>query len=312
MDGAVTLNASAVLKVIAVKDGLADSPVTSGLFRVKPNPGGPVGYEQCATEDQVCGFPGTASVAYGANGNYTYGVFDGRVRCSSAVFGGDPAPGSAKKCFFQTDTADRAAKPRIAPAGGTFGAAQEVTITSATADAEIRYTTDGSFPTAASTLYTTPITVDTTRWIKAVAIAPGLESSPLAVVSFSIVDTSGGPEGYEFCATQFQTCSFPGSAVVAYGGKEASCTRRSPRRCSVTVPASAASTQPRMWPSAATTSRSARTRRSPSPSLPPRARTPLHRVSRSAPPPPPQLFTTRPTEPRRRWIPCVHRAAHCQ
>lgn len=51
------------------------------------------------------------------------------------------------------------AEPVFSPPGGTYGTAVQVTITSATEGAEIRYTTDGSEPTASSDVYTTPITV---------------------------------------------------------------------------------------------------------------------------------------------------------
>lgn len=50
--------------------------------------------------------------------------------------------------------------PTITPSGGDFTTAQNVTITSPIAGAEIRYTKDGSPPNESSTLYTGPITID--------------------------------------------------------------------------------------------------------------------------------------------------------
>lgn len=52
---------------------------------------------------------------------------------------------------------------------GFYAAAQNVTLTCSDPTAEIRYTTNGSVPTAASTLYTGPINVATTTVIRAAA-----------------------------------------------------------------------------------------------------------------------------------------------
>jgi hypothetical protein len=60
--------------------------------------------------------------------------------------------------------------PAFSPAGGTFYANQNVTISCATAGASIFYTTDGTAPTTASSAYTAaiPVTLGTTT-IKAIA-----------------------------------------------------------------------------------------------------------------------------------------------
>ena len=58
------------------------------------------------------------------------------------------------------------ATPAFSPTSGTFTAAQSVSITDATSGASIYYTTDGSTPTASSTLYSTPISVSATTTIK--------------------------------------------------------------------------------------------------------------------------------------------------
>ena len=49
--------------------------------------------------------------------------------------------------------------------------------------AEIRYTTDGSTPTAESTLYSAPITLSDTSTVKAIAIMGG-QSSEMASKTF--------------------------------------------------------------------------------------------------------------------------------
>lgn len=59
--------------------------------------------------------------------------------------------------------------PVLSLAPGFYAGAQSVTITCANASATIRYTTDGSAPTAASTTYTAPIPINTTTVLRAVA-----------------------------------------------------------------------------------------------------------------------------------------------
>jgi hypothetical protein len=56
-----------------------------------------------------------------------------------------------------------AAIPTFTPAGGIYSAAQSVTISDATAGASIYYTTNGTTPTASSTLYTGAITVNSSE-----------------------------------------------------------------------------------------------------------------------------------------------------
>ena len=58
------------------------------------------------------------------------------------------------------------APPVASPPGGTYSEPQLVTLTAA-AGATIRYTLDGSQPTEASSVYTTPSTVSTTTTLQA-------------------------------------------------------------------------------------------------------------------------------------------------
>ena len=74
-----------------------------------------------------------------------------------------------------------AATPEVLPMGDLGTGSVAVTITSGTAAAEIRYTTDGSEPTATSTLYGGSFSVPRGTSVKARAFATGLEASGVAV-----------------------------------------------------------------------------------------------------------------------------------
>ncbi len=86
------------------------------------------------------------------------------------------------------------ATPTFSPAAGTYGVAQSVTISDVTAGAQIYYTTDGSIPSTASTLYDgTAIVVSTTTTIQAIAVASGLPNSAVGSATYTIQTTSQPP-----------------------------------------------------------------------------------------------------------------------
>ncbi len=79
------------------------------------------------------------------------------------------------------------ATPLFSPAGGLYFSPQTVTISTTTAGASIYYTTDGSTPTSASTLYSAPITISSTTTLKAIATLGTIDSGiNTAVYSFPV------------------------------------------------------------------------------------------------------------------------------
>ncbi|MEV6236501.1 chitobiase/beta-hexosaminidase C-terminal domain-containing protein [Lentzea sp. NPDC051838] len=83
------------------------------------------------------------------------------------------------------------ATPGFSPPGGAYTSAQTVTITTATAGASIRYTVDGSTPTASSPLYSGPISVPTSRTINAIGIKAGLANSSVGSATYTIGTQQG-------------------------------------------------------------------------------------------------------------------------
>ena len=81
-----------------------------------------------------------------------------------------------------------AATPTFSPLPGIFTAAQSVSLLDATTNAAIYYTTDGSMPTNASTLFNpaTPIAVSSTTTINAIAIATGYLNSAEATGTYTL------------------------------------------------------------------------------------------------------------------------------
>jgi len=90
-------------------------------------------------------------------------------------------------------TTGTVATPTFSPAGGTFTSAQTVTLADSTSGAAIRYTLDGSTPTASSSLYSTPLSISATTTVKAIGIQSGLANSAVASATFTIGTSVGCP-----------------------------------------------------------------------------------------------------------------------
>jgi hypothetical protein len=80
--------------------------------------------------------------------------------------------------------------PIISPGSASFVGSVNVTLTDATPNAAIYYTTDGSPATTASTPYSGSITVASNEMINAVAVAPGLAASNQAWGSYTNSQTA--------------------------------------------------------------------------------------------------------------------------
>lgn len=114
--------------------------------------------------------------------------------------GGDPTP--------------TAAIPTISPNGGTFSSAQQVTLSTTTAGAEIRYTLNGNEPTSSSTLYSGAFNVSSSATVKAKAFASGYYPSATASATFTINSGGGSGENFRFVGTDTTT---KGNWLGVYG-----------------------------------------------------------------------------------------------
>lgn len=93
------------------------------------------------------------------------------------------------------------AAPTFSPNGGAVLAGTEVTIASATEGATIYYTTDGTEPTTASTVYTEAIVVNEAITLKAIAVKEGMDNSAVATAEFTIKEptvVSGNTATFNF------------------------------------------------------------------------------------------------------------------
>jgi hypothetical protein len=113
----------------------------------------------------------------------------------------------------------RVATPTLSPAGGSFTAAQAVTIAVATPGATIRYTTNGADPTPADATITSgsSIAVDVSQTVKAKAwkadLADGAVASETYTLTVATPTMSPGTGTYETPQTVTISCSTPGATL---------------------------------------------------------------------------------------------------
>ncbi len=201
---AITVSASETIEAIAVKSGYTNSAVGSATYTITapqqaatptftPAGGTYSGTQSVTIADATSGAaiyyttngttPTTASTLYGG-GSIT--VSASETIEAIAVESGytNSAVGSAT---YTITAPQQAATPTFTPAGGTYSSTQSVTIADATSGAAIYYTTNGTTPTTASTLYGGgAITVSASETIEAIAVESGYTNSAVGSATYTI------------------------------------------------------------------------------------------------------------------------------
>ena len=77
--------------------------------------------------------------------------------------------------------------PTFNIAAGAVLSGTEISLATATTDATIHYTTDGSTPTSSSTTYSSAIAIDAAKTIKAIAVKDGYNNSEVASAAYTIL-----------------------------------------------------------------------------------------------------------------------------
>ena len=85
-----------------------------------------------------------------------------------------------------TSVVNTVAEPVITPNGGNILDTQNITLSCATEGAAIYYTTNGTEPTASSTLYTAPFTLSESATVKAIAVKEDYDNSQVVTVNFNV------------------------------------------------------------------------------------------------------------------------------
>ena len=115
------------------------------------------------------------------------------------------------------------ATPTFSPAAGSYEGEQSIAISCSTSGASIYYTTDGSTPTTGSTKYTVPISLSSSKTIKAIATVTGFTASEVATGAFIVVLTAAATPVFHPPAASYGgdvtlegisiSCATPGASI---------------------------------------------------------------------------------------------------
>lgn len=190
------------IKAIAIKSGMTTSDMGSATYTIGiPKAATPTFSPVQGTYSSAI-MVAISSATAGATIRYT--LDNSTPTASSTVYTASMAVGMTKtikaitiKSGFTTSDVGtaiytigpaKAATPTFSPVAGTYASPISVTISSATAGATIRYTTDNSTPTATSAVYSAPMAVGVSKTIKAIAIKSGLTNSDVGTAPYVITN----------------------------------------------------------------------------------------------------------------------------
>jgi hypothetical protein len=196
--GAIAVSASETIEAIAVAGGYTNSVVASGAYAITPTAAAPtfpvaIGTYTSAQSVTIAEATSGASVYYTtdtttpttSSAKYTAAIqlaTSTTVKAIAVASGYNNSPVAAATYNITPP----AATPTFSLAAGTYTSTQSVTLTDTTTGATIYYTTNGTIPTTSSTVYTGPISVNTTETIEAIAAAPGYVSSQPAGTNYTV------------------------------------------------------------------------------------------------------------------------------
>ncbi|RPJ00735.1 MAG: hypothetical protein EHM31_07415 [Candidatus Aminicenantes bacterium] len=205
----VHVDSTLILKAAAYRTGWTTSAVASGQYTIEPLVSAPVfspgpGTYMLAQDVTITTSTAGAEIRYTTDGSTP-------TAASGTLYAGPvPVPESltlraaAFRAGWTTSIVTsgqyligpQVAAPAFAPGPGTYGGPQDVAISTSTAGAAIRYTTDGATPTATlGTLYTAPVPIAGSLTLKAVAFQAGWRDSPVTSGVYTI--------GFEVAAPVF-------------------------------------------------------------------------------------------------------------
>lgn len=195
-NGPITISSSETLKFVALATGYTASPVITQTFYIGQAPATPT----LSISGGVYNNNQTVSISESAPGATIYYTLNGTTPTASSFKYTAPlavnnsvtlnavaiSPGYSPSGVATATYTLTAATPVVSLAPGTYTGPQTVTITTASTNANLFYTTNNTLPTTSSTKYTGPITVSASETLRVIAVATGYTNSPIVAETYTI------------------------------------------------------------------------------------------------------------------------------
>ena len=193
--GPITVNENTTIKAYAVKNGYEDSYAATAVYTKTRTVLTPTLSPAGGT------FSGSISVTIsGEEGATIYYTTDGTEPTKESALYKESIilsePTSIKAIAYKTGMTESQVAtgtynfylpaPTFSVVSGTYNTVQNVEINCIAEGAKIYYTTDGTEPTSSSTEYTTAVTIDKTKTIKAIAVKEGWENSSIVKAEYTL------------------------------------------------------------------------------------------------------------------------------
>ncbi|MFA6383601.1 MAG: chitobiase/beta-hexosaminidase C-terminal domain-containing protein, partial [Parcubacteria group bacterium] len=199
---AIAISATITLKAIAVKSGMTDSAVLTALYTINippqvvaaPTANPAAGTYTSAQSVTLAATTTGATIYYTTNGSdpttssaqYASAITISSTTTLKAIAVRSGMTNSSIMTAVYTITPLVVATPTATSPAGTYTSAQNVTLSTSTAGAIIRYTLDNTTPTINSTMYTVPVAISATKTLKAIAIKTGMTNSGILTAAYTI------------------------------------------------------------------------------------------------------------------------------
>ena len=199
-NGEFAVNAFAILKALAYKEDMIDSIITRSAYSFKVATPIYSQNERIITTDETFSYDAKINMSNSTQDSTMYYTIDGSTPTSASNMYTVPLtlsyPVTLKTVAYkygwsysETKSINFSFKvedPSFSPNAGTYDSTFDVVLSPSIYGAKIYYTTDGSTPTDSSQLYTTPILVDKTTTVKAIAVKNGMNNSNITISEYKL------------------------------------------------------------------------------------------------------------------------------